>query len=164
MTINLKLMQHQMEKVGFNSNNMANYADISYSVIHNLLNGKSKLENVSLKVYRPFESLFTRTELIKATDPYTSLEEYEAFWKDMANEALEADDVKVIRSGAPNVVPRADGGYYQTLPVYTTVEWQFIAGYATRSLRIWDQQLYRDLNNKGQMKKKNIVKLWIAVN
>ena len=64
MTINLKLMKHQMEKIGFNSNKMANYADVSYSVIHSLLSGKSKLENVSLKVYRPFESLFTRTELI----------------------------------------------------------------------------------------------------
>ena len=163
MTINLKLMQHQMKKVGFNANNMANYADISYSVIHNLLNGKSKLENVSLKVYRPFESLFTRTELIKAADPYMTLEEYETFWKDMANEALESDDVKVIRSGAPNVVPKSDGGYYQTLPVHTNINWRYRDGYPTLSLRIWDQRLYRDLNNKGQADKDNIVKLWIAV-
>lgn len=163
MTINLKLMKHQMEKIGFNSNKMANYADVSYSVIHSLLSGKSKLENVSLKVYRSFESLFTRTELIKASDPYVTADQYEAFWFDTLEEALAAKDVKIERSGAPTVVPREEGGYYQPLPVYTQINWRYRDGRPTLSLRIWDEQLYRDMNNKGQQDKQKLVKLWKEV-
>lgn len=161
MTINLKLMKHQMEKIGFNSNKMANYADVSYSVIHSLLGGKSKLENVSLKVYRPFESLFTHTELIKASDPYATVGQYEAFWTDMLEEALEASDVKIERSGAPTVVPREEGGYYQPLPVYAQINWRYRDGRPMLSLRIWDQSLYNELNNKSQRDKKELVRIWM---
>lgn len=163
MTINLKLMKHQMDKVDFNIRNMANYADVSYSVIHSLVNGKSKLDNVSLKVYKSFESLFTRAELIKAADSYTTPEQYEAFWVDLAKDALQADDVKIDRSGSPERVPREEGGYYQTLPVYTQINWRFRNGRPTLSLRIWDDQLYRDQNNKGQQDKLKLVKLWMEV-
>lgn len=160
MTLNLKMMQYGMEAVGFNKNEMANYTDVSYSVIHSLLGGKSKLENVSLKVYSKFESLFTPTELIKAADSFTDPEQYKLFWFDLLKEALSATDSKVERSGAPTAVPRENGGYYQTLPVYTVVNWRFRNGQPTMSLRIWDQQLYRDLNNKGQRDKKELVRLW----
>ena len=161
MTINLKLMKHQMEKVGFNINNMANYADVSYSVMHSLINGKSKLENVSLKLYRSFEQLFTPTELLKAADTHTNPDQYEAFWMAMFKDALKSDDMIVDRSGAPARVPREDGGYYQTLPVYTTVKWHKVQGEPALSLRIWDQQLYRDLDGKGQKDKKEIIKSWV---
>lgn len=160
MTLNLKMMEYGMQKVGFNKNEMANYTDVSYSVIHNLLSGKTSLEKVSLKVYAKFESLFTRTELMKAGDSFVNPEEYKGFWMDMFKEALSATDAKVERSGAPTVVPRGNGGYYQTLPVYTAIKWRFRDGQATMSLRIWDQQLYRDLNNKGQLDKKELVRIW----
>lgn len=163
MTINLNIMKHQMAKVGFNINQMANYADVSYSVLHSLINGKSKLENVSLKVYRPFESLFTHTELVKAADTYSDPEDYEAFWMDMLDEALSASDVKIERSGAPTVVPREEGGYYQPLPVYIQINWRYRDGRPTLSLRTWDQQLYNDLNKKGQQDKRKLVKLWSSV-
>lgn len=161
MTINIKLMKHQMEKVGFNISNMANYGDVSYSVMHSLINGKSKLDNVSLKVYRPFEQLFTPTELMKASETYTDLNEYETFWTDMLKEAMASKDVKIDRSGAPTAVPREEGGYYQTLPIYTTVKWRYRNGEPTFSLRIWNPQLYRDLQGKGQRDKKALVKKWM---
>lgn len=160
MTINLTVMKHQMAKVGFNINQMANYADVSYSVLHSLVNGKSKLENVSLKVYRPFESLFTPTELMGASDPYATDLSYEAFWFALLGEALSSRFVKIERSGAPTVVPREEGGYYQTLPVYTKVTWRHSSDSPELSLRIWDADLYRALNKKGQADKLELVKEW----
>lgn len=160
MTINLDLMKRQMEQVDFNTYNMANYADVSYSVIHNLLSGKSELNKVSLKVYKSFESLFTPTELLKAADSYADPQEYDEWWMSLLKKALKSDDVKIDRSGAPDRVPREEGGYYQTLPVYSTVRWYCMNGKEQMSLRIWDQELYRQLDGKGQKDKKEIVETW----
>lgn len=162
MTINLKMMQYQMEKVGFNKNDMASYSKVSYSVIHNLLSGKSNLEKVSLKVYSKFESLFTRTELIKAGESFTTIENYREWWFDLLLESLKESDCRIVRSGASTVVPneKGDGNFDAYLPANTIVEWRYRDHYATMSLNIWDQQLYRDLNKKGQRDKKELVRIW----
>lgn len=162
MTLNLKMMEYGMRKVGFNKNDMASYSKVSYSVIHNLLSGKTSLEKVSLKVYSKFESLFTRTELIKAGESYTSVEEYQNWWFDLLIDALKEEDCRIIRSGAPVVIPneKGDGNFDAYLPVNTIVEWRYRDHYATMSLNIWDQQLYRDLNKKGQRDKKELVRIW----
>lgn len=174
MTIDIKIAEHQMNKVGFNKKDMASFAKISYNSVHGQFSGKNKYENMSLKLYGAFERLFSKTELMKASDFYANVEEYEEWWFDMLEEALEADDCKVYRSGAPVVEPneKGDGHFDAYLPAYTTVEWRYRKNsksfYTLESptmvLHIWDKEVYRACNEKGQRDKKELIKQWAKGN
>jgi negative regulator of genetic competence, sporulation and motility len=169
MTINIKMAEHQMNKIGFNKKDMAAYAKISYNSVHGQFSGKNKYENMSLKLYKAFEDLFSKTELMKASDFYVNTEEYDEWWFDMLEEALGAEDCKVTRSGAASVESNEHSAH---LPAYTKVEWRYRKNsksfYTLESptmvLHIWDGEVYRSLNKKGQRDKIEIIKQWAKEN
>ena len=159
-----KIMKKQMEHMGMTSYYLWKYTGVGYATINTVLNGERRLEALKSANYQSImRALFSRTE--KELLDYTAAEgweEYRKAWKETLKHALDQQDAKIYRSGAPYT---DESGNPQNLPIHVQIQWGEVRMKRNtiwlNQLNTFDGDLYRSLNNKGQRDKKELIKEYL---
>lgn len=159
-----EIMKHQMEQMGMSSYYLWKYTGVGYATVNGLLNGDRKIESMRYGNYANImNALFTNTEkYILSFTAMEGLNQYQKVWKATLKHALNQTDVKIYRSGAPDY---DEDGNPRKRPIHVQVQWGAVemkhhTPYLNE-LNIFDGDLYRSMNNKGQRDKRELVREYL---
>ncbi|MDF0320924.1 hypothetical protein O0M08_11050 [Staphylococcus pseudintermedius] len=154
--MNKDFIKKQIEISGLNILKLKNVTGIGYATLSDYINKPEY--NISAKHYTkivntlftPFEQLLFSNACIKAiSSNYDYL-----YWYDelRRRKIANSDNIEVSLSGAPQ---SDEKGVVRVLPAHVIVTFNDVEG--KNSIRIFNDNLYADMNNKGQKDKVQLV-------
>lgn len=158
--MNKNFIKKQMEIIGVNTNKLKDMTGIGYATLSDYLNKDDY--NISAKHYdtiintlfTPFEQLLYANANLKAISSKNDSDYwFDELKKRKVIESIELGKISVERSGAP--YSNSDGSV-KMVPAHVNVIFNDVEG--KNSIRIFDDVLYKKLNNAGKRDKIELIK------
>ncbi|EHT8097012.1 hypothetical protein O0K60_07650 [Staphylococcus pseudintermedius] len=155
--MNKDFIKKQIEVSGLNISNLKNITGVGYATLNDYINkpeykiSAKHYTNIIDTLFTPFEQLLYANASLKAIgNNYDYLYWYEELRR---RKIANSDNMEVSLSGAPQSDEKE---IVRVLPAHVIVAFNDIEG--KNSIRIFDSNLYSNINNKGQKDRIQLIK------